>query len=353
MRTAWRNAKIRRSANFILFDCKYTNTGRFGMNYNVILENEKLHRKHIGKKARMSIMLCLLACSMMFLLQLGISYLFLWLYPYLPFEITDTVSYIIDAVFYILYLILPFGTVSLIFKKSKFNSENHIVKRTSPKAPPLYIFGSIGIGYLINLSINILFPNFVEFFNVDSGITANTPVDIIFCYVLYAILPAILEEWAFRGVLLKNLLPYGKGGAIIVTSVLFGIAHIDPPRIIFATAFGMMLAVCYEYTGSLKIPMLIHFINNAISVTLSLLPTDSTLSLLFSQLVLGLMGCGIAAIIYYSNKGIKRKVISLDKPASIGYKLPIVSFVKEALLNYGIIPYAALYVVFFVMYYII
>lgn len=324
------------------------------MSFTTVLENQKLHRAKIEKTAKKAALIALIGSSLMFMFQLIFSLAILNpLIRYFPNLYEGTLSFLVDIVGYVFYIAVPFGIVALMFKKLNKNIENNGVKRAAPKAAALYIFGVVGIGYIVNLSINLIFGSLIEKYSVDMGIAAEGVLQIILCYIMYAVLPAVLEEWAFRGILCKNLLPYGKGGAIIISSVLFGIAHVDPPRVVFATAFGLMLAVCYEYTRSLKIPMLIHFINNAISVTMSLVDEESIIALVVSQLILGLIGCGIAAIIFYANKGITRKKISIIKPASVGYKLNIGNFVAKATLNFGMIPLVILYAIFFAIYYVI
>ncbi len=324
------------------------------MDFTTVLKNEQINKARIEKKARKAAFIALIGSSLMFVFQLIYSFTVVGpLLTFYPSLFENTLSFVLDILGYIFYIAIPFGIAALLFKKLNNNIENNGIKRASPKAPALYIFGTIGVGYIINLTINLLFGSIIEKYSTDMGIAADGVLQIILCYVLYAILPAILEEWAFRGVLCKNLLPYGKGGAIIISSVLFGIAHVDPPRIVFATAFGLMLAVCYEHTRSLKIPMLIHFINNAISVTMSLVSEDSVVVIILSQLVLGLIGCGIAAIIFYANKGIARRKISIIKPKTVGYKLSIGNFLSKAALNFGMIPLVILYAIFFALYYII
>ena len=323
------------------------------MDFTSVLINEQNKKKAFGKRAKTAITVALLAPSLVFLFQLNFSLFTGVIASYYPAIFESTLSFAVDIVGYLFYIGIPYLIIKLIYQRVNKNVEYNVVRRSSPKAPALYIFGAVGVGYLINFTINILFGSIIEKYSADLGIQANGALEIILCFVLYAILPALLEEWAFRGILCKNLLPYGKGGAIIISSIIFGIAHVDPPRIIFATAFGMILAVCYEYTGSLKIPMLIHFINNAISVTASLFPEDSPLMILISQVILGIMGCGIAAIIYYANKGIERKKISITKPRAIGFKLSISEMLKRAGLNFALIPLVILYAIFFTLYFIV
>jgi membrane protease YdiL (CAAX protease family) len=73
--------------------------------------------------------------------------------------------------------------------------------------------------------------------------------EILIGYLSMALLPALLEEWAFRGILLKYLRPYSKIGALVTTSIIFGMMHVDLPRIISASIFGLILGICYDYTS--------------------------------------------------------------------------------------------------------
>ena len=129
---------------------------------------------------------------------------------------------------------------------------------------------------------------------------------------LMALLPAIGEELTFRGVL-QNLLapnacrtpakgcPNGRTHiAIWVTAAIFSFVHFQfygfVPRMLMGAMFGYMLV----YTGSLWVPMLMHFTNNATAVlsyyiatrqgldpdSLDILGTGSTLQLGILSLLL-------------------------------------------------------------------
>lgn len=319
------------------------------MNINETMALEKQNRKKVGKRARLAVTICVFSGALMFLFQLISAFIQSFIVAYTTLYDSTTISYLLDILFYIFYIVCPFGIGALIFKHFNKKTEIFQPKRSSPKFPPLYIIGAIGTGYIINLTINLFFPSFVEMFRFEAVVTADNPLDIVLCIIMAAVLPAILEEWAFRGVLLKNLLPFGRGGAILISSIMFGMAHLDPPRIIFATAFGIMLGICYEHTGSLLIPMIIHFINNAISVIATLVPQDSAVVLIIGLLMFGFMGCGIAAIIFYSIKGIKRKNISLVKQTHKGYTLSIGKYTSRLALNFATIPYLAIYALMFIL----
>jgi hypothetical protein len=86
--------------------------------------------------------------------------------------------------------------------------------------------------------------------------------------VIVAILPAIGEELLFRGVLQKLIqkMTGSSHGAIWITAILFSALHLQffgfLPRMLLGALFGYLL----EWTGTLWLPMIAHFINNAAGV---------------------------------------------------------------------------------------
>jgi membrane protease YdiL (CAAX protease family) len=321
------------------------------MNLNDFYEIENINRKRVGKRARMVASICVFSLALMFALQLASAFIRSILMSKTAIFDNSSISLLMDMLFYVFYIVCPFGIAALVFKSYNKNTEIFLPKRSAPKYSALYVVGAIGAGYILNLLINLLFPNLVEFFGAESTFDVKNPLDVILCVIMTAVLPAIIEEWAFRGVLLKNLLPYGRGGAIVISSILFGLAHVDPPRIIFATAFGLMLGLCYEYTGSILVPMLIHFINNSISVMGTLMPEDSLFVMLLGFIIFGFIGCGIAAIIIYSIGGIKKQKVSLNRKLQHGYTLPVFRYTSRMVLNFAFIPLLAVFSFIFILSY--
>lgn len=102
----------------------------------------------------------------------------------------------------------------------------------------------------------------------------NTEVDIFYISVQIlctAIVPAISEEFFFRGALLGAMKPYGQGFAIVMSSVIFGLIHGNLGQIPFAIAGGMFFAFLTVYSGSLIPSIILHCINNLLSVVLDIL----------------------------------------------------------------------------------
>jgi membrane protease YdiL (CAAX protease family) len=87
-----------------------------------------------------------------------------------------------------------------------------------------------------------------------------------------AILPPLVEEVLFRGVLIERFaVKWRLGVAVVVSAVLFGILHVDP---VGAGVFGMITGLLYLRTGSLWPGILIHGVNNLLALVAMRLAPD-------------------------------------------------------------------------------
>jgi uncharacterized protein len=89
-------------------------------------------------------------------------------------------------------------------------------------------------------------------------------------FAAVALIAPLLEELLFRGLLQKSLshkMPVWA--AIAISALVFGVMHMDfyamPPLVMMGAIFGLI----YHLTGSLRVTILLHMINNAAALTLS------------------------------------------------------------------------------------
>ena len=150
----------------------------------------------------------------------------------------------------------------------------HVKKEVHSSHPvQLYLTASlfiIGMGCWTNYVSELLaLPDTME--NVFNAMLRN-PVGII----SIAVLAPIVEELLFRGAIQGHLMRTWKNPAcvIVVSALIFGLAHGNPKQIPFAFVTGLALGWIYYRTGSLLPSMLMHFLNNCSSVLLFHL-TDS------------------------------------------------------------------------------
>lgn len=86
---------------------------------------------------------------------------------------------------------------------------------------------------------------------------------------LVAVIGPIVEEYAFRGAITRVLLEkYSPTKAILISAAIFGLFHINPAQVVPAFFMGIILAWVYFRTASLIPVIIMHIINNSISVWL-------------------------------------------------------------------------------------
>ena len=85
------------------------------------------------------------------------------------------------------------------------------------------------------------------------------------CAVLaLAVLPAVLEEALFRGVVLQTLLDSGsRFGAWLLTTLFFSLLHGNLAALPAHLLFGGALTLAEMRTGNLLVPMVMHAVYNA------------------------------------------------------------------------------------------
>jgi len=85
----------------------------------------------------------------------------------------------------------------------------------------------------------------------------------ILFFINICILAPIYEEMLFRGILLRRFtLRWSPQKSIIVSSIIFGIIHLNPINAVFAFALGCVLGYAYLKTKNIVIPILLHSFNN-------------------------------------------------------------------------------------------
>lgn len=129
----------------------------------------------------------------------------------------------------------------------------------------LFAFLGIGIGNYVSGIVSQLFPQIEQNLEGSLGADPTTAIELLLNVLYVAAIPALVEEFAFRGVTLGLLRPYGDSFAIITSSVLFALMHGNFIQIPFAFFVGLVLAYAVVRTGSMVPAILIHFINNAMS----------------------------------------------------------------------------------------
>lgn len=136
---------------------------------------------------------------------------------------------------------------------------------------------SIGLGvvvYCLNIFISAFFQAILTglgYHAYSSGSGTSSVSALILGLVFTALLPAICEENLHRGMLLFGNTGLGMKNNILLTGLMFGLLHMNIEQFFYATIIGMFLNLVLYVSESIYPCMIIHFMNNGISVVMSYL----------------------------------------------------------------------------------
>ncbi len=127
-----------------------------------------------------------------------------------------------------------------------------------------------GLGLLVQMLISGNLNSVNARMDIFTGGAGFSWLNFAISFLSIAVIPPISEELYFRGLL--HTWMQGKLGywpRVLLSSALFSLAHIDSIGVMVSTLFlGMINAISYEKSKSLWLPILIHFITNAVAIVL-------------------------------------------------------------------------------------
>ena len=119
--------------------------------------------------------------------------------------------------------------------------------------------------------VSMLLPEMSEAMKAAMEMLLNGPIWITLISV--SVFAPFFEEWLCRGIILRGLLKKVKPvWAIVISAAIFGLIHGNLWQAIPAFIIGVILGYVYYKTGSLKLTMLMHCVNNTLSVIVSRIP---------------------------------------------------------------------------------
>jgi membrane protease YdiL (CAAX protease family) len=132
---------------------------------------------------------------------------------------------------------------------------------------PLTILGSIAvlaIGICFALALTWIIPADPM---VEELFNEMTPQDAVPFVLFIAIFPGVIEELLFRGYVQRRLLERWRPvTAILVSSILFALVHMQPHHVVLAFPLGIWFGVIAWRTGSVFPSMLCHaFVNGGLN----------------------------------------------------------------------------------------
>lgn len=205
-------------------------------------------------------------------------------YSFFTEEQIEALSYyFFDTVICIVTCILLFAVYYFTYRK---NDGLVLADTKMPKwlIVPFAIIVTLGMGLVSSLWLDFAYTQLanvpfvaqsVESFDSAWSTIGEDPY--IWVCLSVVIFGPIAEELLFRGIIHNSIKkvcnPYV---AIVLSGLMFGIWHGEFVQTVYTTFFGIALAVVYEYSGSLWVPIGMHILNNFTSTLPPALDTTST-----------------------------------------------------------------------------
>jgi membrane protease YdiL (CAAX protease family) len=139
-------------------------------------------------------------------------------------------------------------------------------------------------------------------------LSGTTWSDLMLNILAICIVPAIVEELFFRGCLQSILLKWMSNTpytALFITAILFSAFHAQLSAFIPRVFLGLLLGLCFYFSGSIWVSIIMHIVNNLLTVVMVFLFNNGKINVDVSapQMVniwLGLAsGVVIIGLVYY------------------------------------------------------
>ncbi|MBP5176983.1 MAG: CPBP family intramembrane metalloprotease [Clostridia bacterium] len=177
----------------------------------------------------------------------------------------------------------------------------------------LFVLLLAAAGMLFGLSeLNNYFIKFLGLFGYvepKSSLPDYSPLSLVLCILFIAVVPPLVEETVFRGLVQGGIKKWGYM-SVILTAAMFSLFHLSPAKTVYQFVCGLLFSLIAMKTGSVIPTIIVHFLNNLLiilDIYFHIFSFVADNRILFT--VLGLLAlAGALAIIFTDGRKIERSV---------------------------------------------
>ncbi len=190
------------------------------------------------------------------------------------FQFNDTINLIISQVMFFLVppLVLAWARGYDIKKTFRLKAPRPLEVLLMLVISPVMVIAGFCAGFLALFGVKAVFGRVLITGDVGEFMNQGVLVSLL----LVAVLPAICEEFLFRGLIQRGMEGLGAGWSIFLSGLLFGLFHFDFQRLAAQTLIGLIAAYVTYRTGSIFNGMILHFMNNGLLTLMSNLATRAS-----------------------------------------------------------------------------
>jgi hypothetical protein len=194
---------------------------------------------------------------------------------HIPKEQFAKFSYLGEVFVYAVLILVFFTIYKLVFAKDKAEAKLSLNPTYSVKCLVVGV-GVSGVSLLWIMLAEQL-PALKDSLNAMNMGNENIGGGSFLGAVVVAVIGApLIEEIVFRGIVFRSLRRVSPPWvAILVSSVLFGLYHMNTVQIVYATLMGLVAGIIYEKSNNLLFPILVHVANNLVAAIQGFIPFES------------------------------------------------------------------------------
>ena len=170
-----------------------------------------------------------------------------------------------------------------------------------------------------------------------------------------ALIPAICEEFLYRGLVLNGLRKYGVWVSVLTSALLFSLMHMNLQQLPYTFILGVIFGLIVYYTRNIWLSIIMHFLNNATAILIIYFIKNNSTEFVWWHILVALgcviVACGIIWLVVWLIKKKDNKAAEQDPldtqtilPAAQRNKLmltPILAgvlfLILFSLINFGVI----------------
>ena len=244
-----------------------------------VMTKEQYEKKEVKKLGRVSGISFLVFEGVMLILS-GIVVAIAKIFPINGTQIYNilrepAIGQVQQILFSILLFTLPFITVYKLFGYRI----SDLISFKLPKGKRNFYLFLIGISFcsFANIAANMagqFFDSVGIEYEVDFGDEPLGFFGFMLTFIAMSVVPALVEEFACRGIIMGSFKKQGEAFAIIASSVIFGLMHSNFEQIPFAFLVGLILGYITIKSDTLWVAVAVHFFNNLVPVIYSYVLKD-------------------------------------------------------------------------------
>lgn len=234
-------------------------------------EEQKRNDRKILKTMGFAFGIAIILYFVLSYLVVGVLYALTNHFTSVDFLLNDsTGQYILQGFLSVFCIGVPFLISYAILKSKKYIGVLPYGTTYNKKAAVSLVMLLAPVVLISTIIINLISAIFQDAMGItfESGFEdmyVEGPMGAVVLIFTLAVIPAVVEEFCIRGVVLQPLRRYGDKFAIIMSAAIFSILHGNMVQIPYTLVAGIYFGYLCVATGSLWPSIVLHFINNLFS----------------------------------------------------------------------------------------